>query len=124
MKWIFFCIVLTLVGCRTQREYINHEVHDTVYVSKVQYDSIYFKDSVVYYGDTVYMVHWREKYKTLYDTVQKSVVEYRDSIVNRDIVKYEVSKYDRFCRTWMWISIAIIVIMIAWWVVKKYVLKI
>ena len=65
--------------------------HDSIYFTKVQFDSIYAHDSISYKekGDMVIMERWHTKYKEkqVHDTIYQSKV---DSV--RVPVPYEVEK--------------------------------
>lgn len=86
---IVFVVVCTLYGCATPKQ-VTQQVHDvrvdTIYLSTVQYDSIYiYQDKCVDRSrDTLYVkdksVEYR--YKLLRDTVRE---------VERDSIPYEVT---------------------------------
>ena len=69
------CILVLLcgTGCCAQREIIKRQT-DTLYVQKVQVDSVYRRDSVLVRekGDTVYIYKEkiRDRYRLLRDTVR------------------------------------------------------
>jgi len=92
----FITFLLTFNGCKTVEkvEYVNN--YDTVYLSKVEKDSVYLKDSVYIYSkaDTVYYIKWKEKIKYLVktDTIFKASND--TLIVNKEIIK-EVEKKRR-----------------------------
>ena len=72
---ILLCLVLASCSPKIY-ERVSY-VHDTTYVSKIQVDSVFKRDSVFIKekGDTVfiYKEKIREKYKLLYDTTYVSV---------------------------------------------------
>ena len=80
---LFAAALAVLTGCKTV-EYVpvkEHEVHhDSIYFTKVQYDSIYVKDSTnqkeYTRGDTVFIerLMWQTKYKykLVHDTLYQS----------------------------------------------------
>lgn len=90
------CIIVflfTFPGCRTIEKVEYKTVYDTVYLSKVERDSIYLKDSVYIYSkaDTVFYVKWKEriKYLTKTDTVFKASV---DTLIVNSIEYKEIEK--------------------------------
>ena len=72
---ILLCLVLASCSPKIY-ERVSY-VHDTTYVSKIQVDSVFKRDSIFIKekGDTVfiYKEKIREKYKLLYDTTYVSV---------------------------------------------------
>ena len=70
-------LVLAICSCSPKIYERVSYVHDTTYVSKIQVDSVFKRDSVFIKekGDTVfiYKEKIREKYKLLYDTTYVSV---------------------------------------------------
>ena len=90
MKKVFvFVLVLVLTGCASTRQ-VTQLVHDiqrdTVYLSNVQYDSIYiYQDRLLDRSkDTVYLkdVSVEYRYKLLRDTIR---------VIQRDSIPYEVT---------------------------------
>lgn len=78
MKAILFAMVLLVVGCTSQRVIevpVDRVRTDSVYLTKLQRDTLVERDSVVMQivGDTVYRTHVKYIYKTrlLRDTVLK-----------------------------------------------------
>jgi len=69
------------MSCRTQYVPIETVKHDSVYINRIKYDSIYHKDSIyiLVKGDTVYKFQYKYQYrdKLIRDTVN---VTKRDSI--------------------------------------------
>ena len=70
---LFILILVCGTGCCAQREIIRRQT-DTLYVEKVQVDSIYKRDSVMVRekGDTVYIYKEkiRDRYRLLRDTIR------------------------------------------------------
>lgn len=89
----FITFLLIFNGCKTVEkvEYVNN--YDTVYLSKVEKDSVYLKDSVYIYSkaDTVFYIKWKEKVKYLFktDTVFKT---YTDTLIQNKVEYKEVEK--------------------------------
>lgn len=88
-------VVLALLMCSCKSiEYVpvveNHTVHDSIYFTQIQRDSIWQHDSILIKdrGDTVWVEKWHTKYveKQVHDTTYIAKV---DSIP----VPYEVTKY-------------------------------
>lgn len=79
IRLLYILIVLCLTSCRTQYIPIHSVTHDSLYINKVRYDSIYKHDSVyiVNRGDTVYLYKFKTiyQYKMLRDTVKVSKVD-------------------------------------------------
>ena len=83
MKRLLYILLLASVcmSCRTQYVPIETVKHDSVYINRIKYDSIYHKDSIyiLIKGDTVYKYQYKYQYrdKIIRDTVN---VTKRDSI--------------------------------------------
>ena len=122
-KLLYILIVLCLASCRTQYVPVNSVTHDSIYINKVQYDSIYKHDSVyiVDRGDTVYLYKYMylHKYKMLRDTVRVSRI---DSIQVPYPVERKLSRWSRIKQEVGGIAIGSIciavLIMIAYLVVR------
>lgn len=92
---LFAVVVLALLMCSCKSiEYVpvveQHTVHDSIYFTQIQRDSIWQHDSILIKdrGDTVWVEKWHTKYveKQVHDTTYIAKV---DSIP----VPYEVTKY-------------------------------
>ena len=92
---LFAVVVLALLMCSCKSiEYVpvveKHTVHDSIYFTQIQRDSIWQHDSILIKdrGDTVWVERWHTKYveKQVHDTTYIAKV---DSIP----VPYEVTKY-------------------------------
>jgi len=78
MKRLLLCSALSLIlaGCGTSRQVsiVERSVHDTLYLNKIQYDSIFIDNyqTTDRINDTVYLekVRLEYKYKFLKDTVR------------------------------------------------------
>lgn len=98
MRWLFPFIVLTLFvnSCTTRYIPVESVRVDSVYVSKVQRDSIYEKDSVfvAVKADTVFIsrVQYRYRDKLIRDTVS---VLHSDTITKVVEVERELSRTER-----------------------------
>lgn len=103
---ILICIAITLLtGCKSvQFVPVPEYHHDSIYFTKVQFDSIWQHDSIYVReytkGDTVYLEHtkWHTKYKevAVHDT---SYIERIDSVsvpvpVERKLSPWEQKKQD------------------------------
>ena len=123
-KLLYILIVLCLASCRVQYVPVNSATHDSIYINKVQYDSIYKHDSVyiVDRGDTVYLYKYMylHKYKMLRDTVRVSRI---DSIQVPYPVERKLSRWSRIKQDVGGIAIGSIciavLIMIAYLVVRS-----
>ena len=109
---IFFIIALlsalVLTGCASHRplsQPVEHVTRDTLYLSNVQYDSIYvFRDRFTDRSrDTVYLrdVSVEYRYRLLRDTVYKTQIDSIPVIREVEVVR-EVPRpktwFDRLCR--------------------------
>lgn len=119
-KYIVFFIVSTLlISCAAPRQVTQlvRDVHvDTLYLSNIQYDSIYVYQERLQdrSRDTIYLkdVSIEYRYKMLRDTVR---------IVQRDSIPYEVVRietkeitrpltlYDKACRITFWFIIGFLI---------------
>lgn len=119
----FMCIILlapALWSCRTVK-YVPIETvkHDSIYVNKVQVDSIYHRDSiyVVDKGDTVffykdcYIYKYQDRTDTLYVTKT-------DSIQVPYLVEKELTKWQKFRLDIGGWTIAILCIAILFFVIR------
>lgn len=129
MKKIPFVIVIVIVivlqGCSTPRmaTQLVHEVsHDTLYLSNIQYDSIYiYKDKLTDRStDTVYVkdVSVEYRYKLLRDTVrivQRDSIPYEVTIVQTKEITRPLTWFDHLTRLTFWLLIGALV---TWLVLK------
>lgn len=92
---LFAVVVLALLMCSCKSiEYVpvveKHTVHDSIYFTQIQRDSIWQHDSILIKdrGDTVWVEKWHTKYieREVHDT---TYIAKTDSIP----VPYEVTKY-------------------------------
>ena len=120
-------LVLVLTGCASTRmtTQLVHEVsHDTLYLSNVQYDSVYvFQDHLTDRSrDTIYIrdVQYEYKYKLLRDTVYKVQIDSIPVIREVEVVKTE--KYIPDIYKWSFAICIALVIVIVIVIVKKIIL--
>ena len=116
---IVIVIIIVLQGCSTPRmaTQVVHEVsHDTLYLSNIQYDSIYiFKDKLTDHStDTVYVkdVSVEYRYKLLRDTVrivQRDSIPYEVTIVQTKEITRPLTWYDHLTRLTFWLLIGALV---------------
>ena len=114
---LFFIYVFLLIlfnSCRTVTNFekdIEYKT-DTLFVDKICYDSIYVNDSTVIKekGDTVYFTKYLTKYKEKikYRDSIKTVVEYKDKEVIKEIVK----KQKWYKNYWLYSTILLLVLLI------------
>ena len=96
---LFVCLSFSVCSC-TRVQYIPKEsIHkDTVYQSKVKWDSIYVQDSVYIRekGDTIFVNRTKFKYieRLSRDTIYKTRV---DSVVVPQAVEKQLSWYENQC---------------------------
>ena len=119
MKKLFyvFVLVFVLTGCGTTRQVqvVERVSRDTLYLSNVQYDSIYvFQDHLTDRSrDTVYVkdVQYEYKYKLLRDTIYKVQIDTIPVIREVEVVKTE--KYVPTIYKWsLGICIALIILIV------------
>lgn len=108
--WSFIGIILLLIAslftsCKTiQYVPVPEYHHDSIYITKYQYDSIYKHDSILVekyaYGDTLYIEttkwHTQYKYQLIHDTLYS---EKTDSIripipIEKKLTKWQQVKID------------------------------
>ena len=122
---LFMAFLLT--GCKSQpvvvTEYRDIVTHDTIERERV--DSVRVLRYVYVKGDTVHITDTVEKYRNVWrDRVQ---IEYKhDSVPYVQEVQVPVrtrNGYDRFTSCGFWLLILLALVRLAWWVVKKYYLR-
>ena len=91
---IILAVVSTLIGCSTGRGVVEQVSKDTMFLSKIEYDSIYIDNILRSYqsADTVFLerTRYEYKYKMHTDTVIKTRVDSIPVVSEVEIVK-EVS---------------------------------
>lgn len=100
MKVLVVILLLCVISCRSV-QYVPVETvkHDSIYINKVQYDSIYNRDSVYLEraGDTVYLYKYKYiyKYKNLTDTMYVTKTDSIQIAYPMEIIKekYRVPKF-------------------------------
>ena len=128
-KTVFYLIALLLLtGCKGSQpavvvQYRDRVQHDTIERERV--DSVRVVRYVREKGDTVHVIDTVEKFRNVWrDRVQ---VEYvRDSVPYVQEVQVPVrtrNGYDRFTSWGFWVLFLLLVLRIAWWLVKKYYLR-
>ena len=119
MKKLFyvFVLVFVLTGCGTTRQVqvVERVSRDTLYLSNVQYDSIYvYQDHLTDRSrDTVYVkdVQYEYKYKLLRDTVYRTQIDTIPVIREVEVVKTE--RYVPTIYKWsLGICIALIILIV------------
>ena len=99
MKVLVVILLLCVISCRSV-QYVPVETvkHDSIYINKVQYDSIYNRDSVYLEraGDTVYLYKYKYiyKYKNLTDTMYVTKTDSIQIVYPVEVIKekYRVPK--------------------------------
>lgn len=126
------CIVLTVIpglsACRSSERVVEvkHVVHDTLYVSLHQRDSIYLHDSthIQQKGDTVYEDRWHYEYRDRLqtDTLFQAV---HDSIPYKVIVDKPVPYIPTWGKVLIFIGVLAIMIFILWvaWLILRAKIK-
>lgn len=116
---MFACVILlTCCSCGTSRhatQLVEHVQKDTIYLSNVQYDSIYiYQDKLVDRSrDTLYIkdksIEYR--YKLLRDTVkvvQRDSIPYEVTITEVKEIQRPLTWYDHLTRLTFWLVIGAI----------------
>ena len=125
---LIMMVVMLLTSCKSiQYVPVPEYHHDSIYITKVQYDSIFKHDSVFVkeylHGDTFYIekTKWQTlyKYKMVYDT---AYVERVDSVsvpypVERKLSRWEQTKIDWGGTAFM--CLAIIIFIVIWLVISR-----
>ena len=120
--FIALMLAWVLRGCKTCECLPSIEYRDSI-VTRYHHDTIqtYEKDSIFIHarGDTVWherwSIRWRDKIVERHDTI----VDIRHEVqVQRE--RY-VPKYYSVVSWGFWIFVVLLLLRIAWWVVKKYV---
>ena len=110
-------LVASCGAARVQTQTIY--VRDTTYISKVQVDSVFKRDSVFVKekGDTIYIFKEkvRDRYKFLRDTIYRYKVDsvYIDRVRELKVEK-ELTAWQRFKMRGFWALLVVIVCWIAW----------
>ena len=124
----FLAFVLLLTCCKSPRiitvtEYKERVKHDTIERERV--DSVRVVRYVREKGDTVHVIDTVEKYRNVWrDQVQ--VEQVHNSVPYAVEVQVPVrmrNGYDRFTSWGFWVLILLALVRLAWWVVKKYYLR-
>ena len=104
---------LVLAGCATHRplQVAEHVTRDTVYINKLQYDSIYIdnRQKVYRQSDTIYLYRtkYEYRYRLLRDTIYKTQIDSIPVIREVEVVR-EVRHVPAIYR----FSLAIVVILV------------
>lgn len=119
-----FVFVFVLAGCGTARQIqvVERVSRDTLYLSNVQYDSVYvFQDHLTdRSSDTIYIrdVQYEYKYKFLRDTVYRTQIDTIPVIREVEVVKTE--RYVPTIYKWSLGICIVLVIVIVIVIVKKF----
>lgn len=103
---LLLSILLSCCGTgRTATQLVQHTTRDTLYLSTLQYDSIYIlKDKLIDRAtDTVFVkdVSVEYRYRLLRDTVrvvQQDSIPYEVTVVKTKEIKRPLTFYDKLCR--------------------------
>lgn len=114
------CAVMMLSSCGALRKQIETVyVRDTTYISKVQVDSVFKRDSVFIKekNDTVYVYKEkvRDRYRLLRDTVYQHSVDsvYVDKV--REVkVEKQLNAWQKFRLRGFWILAAMVGVYVVW----------
>lgn len=115
MKWIYCFLLISVFSSCNSVKYVPVETvkHDSIYINKVQVDSVYHRDSiyVVDKGDTVFLYKdsYIYKYKDRTDTLY---VTNTDSIQVPYPIEKELSKWQQFRMDFGGWAIAAVIIIV------------
>lgn len=125
--YIAFLMLILLSSCRTITKVIEVPVIKTEYIVKEKTDSILIHDSIdrVIKNDSIIIDRWHTQYKYIHcvDTVIKNDTITQTVTVTETVVEYKVSKVQKF---FIWIGVItliLIILYIALFVLKKIYLK-
>ena len=100
---------LVLAGCATHRplQVAEHVTRDTVYINKLQYDSIYIdnRQKVYRQSDTIYLYRtkYEYRYRLLRDTIYKTQIDSIPVIREVEVVR-EVRHIPWYAKLLSWIG--------------------
>lgn len=122
------CLMLMLLSsCKTITKVVEVPIVKTEYIVKEKTDSILIHDSIdrVIKNDSVIIDRWHIKYKYIHcvDTVIKQDTITQIEKVTETVVEYKVSKVQKF---FIWIGVItliLIILYIALFILKKIYLK-
>ena len=125
--YIAFLMLILLSSCRTITKVVEVPVIKTEYIVKEKTDSILIHDSIdrVIKNDSIIIDRWHTQYKYIHriDTVIKNDTITQTVTVTETVVEYRVSKVQKF---FIWIGVItliLIILYIALFVLKKIYLK-
>lgn len=126
---LFVLVAVSLLSCGIRKEYVQESKGDTIFLSKtdVRYDSVYVDRyrNVYVSGDTVHDEVYLTEYKLVYrdrtDTVYERSVDVRE-VKSVERVN-ERSGYDRFVSWGFWVLVVVLLLWVAWRVVKAVYLR-
>lgn len=112
----FTCLVCCSCGStKVATQLVEHTSTDTIYLSNVQYDSIYiYQDHLLDRSrDTIYLkdVSIEYRYKLLRDTIYKTQVDsipYQVTVTETKEIQRPLTWYDRLTRSVFWFVIGIL----------------
>lgn len=125
--YIAFLMLILLSSCRTITKVVEVPVIKTEYIVKEKTDSILIHDSIdrVIKNDSVIIDRWHTQYKYIHrvDTIMKTDTITQTVTVPETVVEYRVSKVQKF---FIWIGVItliLIILYIALFILKKIYLK-
>ena len=125
--YIAFLMLILLSSCKTITKVVEVPVIKTEYIVKEKTDSVLIHDSIdrVIKNDSVIIDRWHTQYKYIHciDTVMKTDTITQTVTVPETVVEYRVSKVQKF---FIWIGVItliLIILYIALFILKKIYLK-
>lgn len=124
--WFFVIIIMSLVmmGCKSVRYVAVPEYHhDSIYLTKVQWDSIYMHDSIYVKewmrGDTVFVskTQWKTKYVERLRT-DTAYIEKTDSVAVPYPVERKTTAWEQVRLDYGGYALIIVLIIIVWLIIR------
>lgn len=114
--------VWLLTSCKTQQPCLPQTITRDSLVTRYLHDSVYLyeRDSIFVQqrADTVYLTKYTTRYKDVLRVQHDTIVDTRHEVqVQRE--RY-VPKYYSVVSWGFWIFVALLLLRIAWWALKKY----
>lgn len=118
---IFFTTYLLMIGCRVQSFTQHHENDSIVTKTEYKWDSVYIdryhtifqKGDTIYKTDSIFIDRWHkaEKADTVYIDKTETIVQPQPY----------VPTYNKNCTRGFWVLLAILILIIGGWAVRKYI---
>lgn len=119
-----------VIGCSPKIYQSMHSAaRDTTYIERVKIDSIYCRDSIYIRekGDTVfkYVERYRDRFRYLHDTTyihKIDTLRLTETVIEE--VKQPLTKWQSFSIVFGRLCLLLVLLLVGFWAVKKFILKI